>query len=91
LQQAATYDYPVKTFRGSGTIINSVGISPDGKTLFTAGDVLQLWDAQTDTATQQLFAAQSLNGGTGSSVVVNAVFSPDGHYILSGGDDNRVR
>ena len=65
--------------------INAVAISPDGRTIATAGDdeVIRLWNSQSGTALAEL-------KGHGSRVNTLA-FSPDGRTLASGGDDNSIR
>ena len=65
--------------------VNSVAISPDGRTLLTGGDddLARLWDAANGMELRR-FAGHS--GG-----VISVAFSPDGRFVLTGSWDNTAR
>jgi len=68
---------PIRTFR-SGTSMNSVAFSPDGKRVLAggAGGTLKLWDAETGEE------IRSFSGHRGK--VASVAFSPDGKQIVAG-------
>ncbi len=71
-------------FTGEARYVNDVALSADGKWgLVCGGQAVHLIDAKTG---KELWR---LNGHAGS--VVAATFSPDGRYVLSGGDDRTLR
>jgi|GEM_PF-94814 len=68
-----------------GNRINTLGFSPDGKTLVTAGDDLhvEIWDALSG---YEIYRWPAHTG------LVNAlVFSPDGTRLATGSDDYKVK
>ncbi|MBG1257787.1 ribosome assembly protein 4, partial [Nostoc sp. BAE] len=73
------------TKTGHSSSVNSVGFSPDGKTLASGSDdkTIKLWDVSTGKAIKTL---------TGHSYTVNSVgFSPDGKTLASGSADNTIK
>ncbi|MFI8519798.1 trypsin-like peptidase domain-containing protein [Streptomyces sp. NPDC085481] len=68
----------------SGSAVESVAFSPDGRTFATGSDnVVQLWDTATGAALTSLF------GHTDD--VLSVAFSPDGRILASAGLDRTVR
>src|SRR5262249_7950393 len=47
LQQAILLPQPLRVFASDSGNIGSVSFMPDGKSIFTAGTIARLWDAQT--------------------------------------------
>ncbi|HYV34767.1 MAG TPA: WD40 repeat domain-containing protein, partial [Gemmataceae bacterium] len=63
-----------------------VAFSPDGRSLFTLGDLLLRWDVTTG---KQIYKHTSTEGHTGSVEAVT--FAPDGKSLASWGRDGTVR
>ncbi|MEH2214844.1 WD40 repeat domain-containing protein, partial [Nostoc sp.] len=75
----------VNTLEGHSSWVNSVGFSPDGKTLASGSldKTIKLWDVSTGKAIKTL---------TGhSSPVYSVGFSPDGKTLASGSLDNTIK
>ncbi|WP_414518592.1 ribosome assembly protein 4, partial [Nostoc sp. PCC 9305] len=75
----------VNTLEGHSSRVNSIGFSPDGKTLASGSDdkTIKLWDVSTGKAIKTL---------TGhSSSVLSVAFSPDGKTLASGSDDKTIK
>ncbi|MHC5729339.1 MAG: WD40 repeat domain-containing protein, partial [Nostoc sp.] len=74
----------VKTLHGHSGSVNSVAISPDGKTLASGSDdeTIKLWNLATGEQIRTL---------TGHSEVLNVAISPDGKTLVSGGSDNTIK
>jgi WD40 repeat protein len=69
----------------AGSVVRSLALSSDGKTLISAGDdaAVQIWDATTGKAGTKL---------TGSTDwLLAAALSPDGKTIAAGGFDGKLR
>ena len=70
----------------TGAVVSSVGFSPDGQRLVSAGNAqtLQRWNAGTSQP-----IGPPMTGHT--DVVTSVAFSPDGHRIVSGSWDYTLR
>jgi WD40 repeat protein len=77
-------DKAAHTFKAPAPV-RALVLSPDGKTLASAGDdaVVQLWDATT------VQAKSKLTGAT--DWLLALAFSPDGKTVIAGGYDGRLR
>ena len=73
---------PLRTFINHPSYVNSVEFSPDGRNILSTSEQMHLWDAE---------SGKLLRVFGGSIRPYDAVFSPDGRYILSGNRDNTVR
>jgi WD40 repeat protein len=84
LNEAMTTARVPNTLRGHEDFINSVAISPDGKTIVSGSvdKTLRLWNLQGNPV------GQPFQGHKGS--VTSVAFSPDGQTIASGGSDGTV-
>ncbi|MEH2151563.1 nSTAND1 domain-containing NTPase, partial [Nostoc sp.] len=77
--------FEVNTLEGHSREVNSVGFSPDGKTLASGSEdkTIKLWDVSTGKAIKTL---------TGhSSRVYSVGFSPDGKTLASGSEDKTIK
>jgi predicted Ser/Thr protein kinase len=74
----------LEPLRGHGNGVQSVAISPDGKSIVSSSydKTLRLWDLASRTERATLFKGEECNG---------AVFSPDGRSIAAGFWDGSVR
>jgi WD40 repeat protein/transcriptional regulator with XRE-family HTH domain len=74
---------------GHTEAVNSVSFSPDSQYLLTAGsdNAVRLWEVQTG-AELRLFTGKKLfsSSDTQPGLVDKAVFSPDGKFVLAGGN-----
>ncbi|MCI0387863.1 MAG: AAA family ATPase [Acidobacteria bacterium] len=77
---------PISFLHGHKEGINSVAVSPDGKTLATGGNdkTIWLWDLVTHKP-----LGDPLRGGD-LGRVHSVAFSPNGKLLVSGGSDNKV-
>src|SRR5262245_48069184 len=77
------------TFRGQASVVTSLAISPDGRTLASGGidrgidGTIKLWDLATGKNTATLKA--------GTYDITSLAFSPDGRRLASGGWGNEVK
>jgi len=84
LDQAVTW-HEKRTLEGHQTIVESIAISPDGKTLASASadKTIKLWE---------LASGRNISTFTGHNDIVDGVaFSPDGKRLASAGADETVR
>ncbi|WGV26771.1 protein kinase domain-containing protein [Halotia branconii] len=75
----------IRTFIGHSSWINSVAISPDGKTLVSGSsdETIKLWNLET---------GEQIRTFTGHSESVNSVaISPDGKTLVSGSSDETIK
>lgn len=70
------------SLKGQSRNVTSVCYSPDGKYLFSVGDLVEVWDAITG---KELF---TLKGQTGIKIIC---FSPDGKRLAAGGRDRNIK
>ncbi|MEW6495960.1 MAG: serine/threonine-protein kinase [Cyanobacteriota bacterium] len=78
-------------FSGASYGINTVAVSPDGKTIASGSrdGMLKLWNLEQNTAGTIPTSGRSLGGDLyGENAVA---FSPDGKLLVSGSDDNTIR
>ncbi len=77
----------VKTFRSYSPKIEQVAVSSDGNSIALACDqILRLWDLSS------LNIVRLFKGHSGSHDIVRAVaISPDNNYLLSAGDDEKIK
>jgi WD40 repeat protein len=86
----------ILTLKGERDYVRSVAFSPDGQWIVSGGGdimggdydgdgrrVVRVWNAQTGET------LHTLDGNIGN--VSSVAFSPDGHWIVSGGYDGAVR
>src|SRR5207253_9356635 len=75
----------IREFRGHTAEVRAVAVSPDGKTLATAGDdrTVRLWELETG----QLLRTLEGHGAQ----VRSLAFCPDGKTLASGGWDGSVK
>ncbi len=86
---------------GGKCAVSSAVYSPDGKRIITAssGDrTARIWDAETGKEIRQLNGhgckigtSYGVNGETDNCSINSAVYSPNGMYILTAGDDGTAR
>jgi serine/threonine protein kinase/sugar lactone lactonase YvrE len=76
---------PPATLLGHSGEVNTVAITPDGRSLISAGDdkTIKIWDLQTGQA------KQTLEGHT--NWIYSLAISPDGRTIASGSKDSSVK
>lgn len=72
----------IRTFIKHPSYVNSVEFSSDGMKVLSTSEQMYLWD---------VISGDLLRVFGGNISYYDAVFSPDGRYILSGSDDNNVR
>ncbi len=74
-----------KTLTGDSTYLNSIAISPDGRTLASGGEdgAISLWDLQTGKLRNTLKKH--------SSAIYALVISPDGQTLVSGSADETIK
>jgi len=76
---------PIRQFRHeSGWVVQSSGLSPDGKRFLSCGQdgTLRLWDIATGKELCRFEAGKAIS---------NAAFSPDGRFAVSAGWDHNVK
>ncbi|GBU26853.1 hypothetical protein R84B8_00368 [Treponema sp. R8-4-B8] len=85
LADIATQDVAVFPQLGHSDGVNSVAISPDGKTVVSGSDdgTIKLWDLVTSRE------IRTLSGH--SSAVESVMFSPDSKTVVSGSSDNTIK
>ncbi|KID59995.1 Heterokaryon incompatibility protein R, partial [Metarhizium hybridum] len=77
---------PAGTLSGHWVWVQAVSFAPNGKKLVAAsGQNLYVWDLSVDNK-PELWKRFEAHGGSVSSVVL----SPDGRFLVSGGEDNKV-
>jgi WD40 repeat protein len=76
---------PTNTLTGHTGEVNTVAITPDGRSLISAGDdkTIKIWDLQTGQA------QQTLEGHT--NWIYSLAISPDGRTLASGSKDNAAK
>ncbi len=71
----------------AGTSVRSVAFSPDGRHLLVADGTLHVWNIENRPRARKR-RPRTIDGGAG--VTSNAVFSPDGHFVLAGFGDGSL-
>ena len=91
LWDAETYE-KLRTFSRESNItgtmesrINSIKFSSDGRFALTSGDLLILWSVETGRV------SHIFNGHMKNKLVVDAIITGDGQFVLSGGWDQTLR
>ncbi|KAI0337361.1 WD40 repeat-like protein [Trametopsis cervina] len=72
--------------------VTSMSVSPDGTQVAASyeDDVIQLWDAKAGMLITSLDGSQEEGVGRHEAFVWTTVYSPDGKYLASGGEDGRI-